>query len=245
MRGAGNIMLAAAFVAATTTGTSAQTGEVTSYVNFTWYNFSQATCLERGENAVDQALAAYGIEDATTRVSEWSVLASSSTLNFWVFCVADHDELIDPAAQRVLVIASVNSGRSDVGADLRDFLATCMDGACPATAKVGAGVAEITWTTRADETAYEGPEGTQYDLICPALGGGESMGTIWGTDIYTHDSPICVAAVHAGVITTAGGSVIIEIMAGQKAYLASERNGVTSNDWGGYHRSYRFVDAVG
>jgi hypothetical protein len=237
MRG-GTALAAGALVAATVSGAAAQTAEVVSYVNFTWYNFSQATCLERGETAINEALVAFGIDDATTRVSEWSVLANSPTLNFWVFCIVDHDDLVDAAAQRVLAISSVNSGRADIGAELRDFLATCMDGACPAAEAV----AEITWSATALD--FEGPAGTQFDLACPALGNA-SMGVIWGTDIYTADSAICAAAVHAGIITTAGGSVIIEIMVGQKAYLASDRNGVTSFDWGAYDRSYRFVPAVG
>jgi hypothetical protein len=234
-------LVAAALATATVSGAAAQTDEVISYVNFTWYNFSQATCLERGEAAINEALIAFGIEDATTRVSEWSVLANSSTLNVWVFCIVDHDELVDPAAQRVLAISSVNSGRADIGGDLRDFLSTCMDGVCPAT-KGGDAVAEITWSATALD--LEGPAGTRFDLVCPALGDA-SMGAIWGTDVYTADSSICAAAVHAGMITTAGGPVIIEITAGQAAYAASERNGVTSLSWGSYSRSYRFVKAGG
>jgi LCCL domain len=236
MKRAGNALLAMAFVAAMTGGAKAQVNEVISYVNFDWFDYSQATCLDRGEDAVNQALAAFGIEDATTRVSDWSVLANTSTLNFWVFCVADHDDLVDPTAQRVLVISSVNSGRADIGGDLRDFLAECMGGACPS------GGERIAWNQGANQ--FDGPVGTQFDLVCPALGN-DAMGTVWGTDIYTDDSPICVAAVHAGIISTDGGAVIIEIMAGQKAYAASQQNGVTSQSWGSYSRSYRFIDAVG
>jgi len=234
---AGRVILAAVFVGTTAGGAAAQTNDVISYINFTWYNYSQAVCIERGTDAVNQALVEFGIEGATTRVEDWSVLANTPDLNFWVFCIADHDDLVDPAAQRVLAISSVNSGRADIGGELRDFLATCMDGACQ-----GAGGERIVWTTTAAE--FEGPEGAQFDLVCPALGG-ESMGVIWGTDIYTDDSPICVAAVHAGIITTDGGPVIIEIMPAQKAYVSTDRNGVNSLSWGSYNRSYRFRDALG
>lgn len=239
MNRTGNALLATAFVAATTLSASAQTNNVISYVNFTWYNYSQTTCIDRGTDAVNAAIDAFGIEGAETRVSDWSVLANTPDLNFWVFCIADHDDLVDPAAQRVLALSSVNSGRADIGGELRDFLATCMDGACPA-----AGGNQIAWTTAANEPAYDGPVGTRYDLVCPALGGAP-MGLIWGTDVYTADSPICIAAVHAGIISTDGGAVIIEIMAGQKSYAASTRNGVPSSEWGSFDRSYRFVDAVG
>ena len=68
-------------------------------------------------------------------------------------------------------------------------------------------------------------------------------GVIYGTDIYTGDSSICTAAVHAGKTTTAGGTdFIIEQVAGQASYTASTRNGVTSRMWATYPRSFRFVD---
>ena len=123
--------MAAAFVAATTYSATAQTSDVISYVNFTWYDYSQATCLERGENAINQALDVFGVENATTRVGDWSVLANTATLNFWIFCIVDNDDLVDPAAERILAMSSVNSGRADIDGELRDFLSDCMDGACP------------------------------------------------------------------------------------------------------------------
>lgn len=73
-----------------------------------------------------------------------------------------------------------------------------------------------------------GRNGERFTYFCAALGGG-GMGGIWGTDIYTDDSAICAAAVHAGVITMAGGAVTVEIMAGQASYQSTNRNGVSSN----------------
>jgi hypothetical protein len=68
-------------------------------------------------------------------------------------------------------------------------------------------------------------------------------GVVYGTDIYTGDSSICTAAVHAGKTTPAGGTdFIIEQVAGQAMYTASTRNGVMSRMWGAYDRSFRFVD---
>ena len=68
-------------------------------------------------------------------------------------------------------------------------------------------------------------------------------GVIYGTDIYTGDSSICTAAVHAGKTTVTGGTdFIIEQVAGQASYTASTRNGVTSRMWATYPRSFRFVD---
>lgn len=97
-------------------------------------------------------------------------------------------------------------------------------------------IPQITWADNAVQ--YRGQNGTQYTFDCLAQG---SPRQVWGTDIYTDDSPICAAAVHAGVITTAGGVITIEIVAGQSSYQASERNGTSSSSYGSWLGSYRFV----
>jgi hypothetical protein len=97
--------------------------------------------------------------------------------------------------------------------------------------------APIDWHTTAQDH-YQNT-GSQYTYSCPPNG---TLDSIWGTDVYTYDSKICPAAVHAGLITLAnGGTVKIEIMAGQSSYTGSTRNGVTSASWGGFGGSYRFV----
>lgn len=63
-------------------------------------------------------------------------------------------------------------------------------------------------------------------VTCPA--GGDAAGKIWGTDVYTVDSMICVAAVHAGVITANGGAVTVKRTTGLRQYTASERFGIAS-----------------
>ena len=61
--------------------------------------------------------------------------------------------------------------------------------------------------------------------------------------MYTEDSSICTAAVHAGLITVEdGGEVTFELVDGQDAYEGSASNGITSNDFGPYGGSFRFVD---
>ena len=84
-----------------------------------------------------------------------------------------------------------------------------------------------------------GDTGKRYTYSCPP---NTTARGVWGTDIYTRDSRICTAAVHAGLITFAdGGTVTIEMVAGQSSYTGSTRNGVTSAGWGSYYLSYRFV----
>jgi hypothetical protein len=58
-----------------------------------------------------------------------------------------------------------------------------------------------------------------------------------GTDLYTDDSSIAAAAVHAGVLRPGEkGYVRVTIVPGQAGYAGSERNGLRSADaaeWGG------------
>jgi len=98
---------------------------------------------------------------------------------------------------------------------------------------------DLTWLDNASE--FRDQIGQQFGFVCPALGD-LVMGLVWGTDIYTDDSAICAAAVHAGVIAASvGGAVAIEILEGQESYLGTVRNGVTSADWPVWLGSFRFV----
>lgn len=67
-------------------------------------------------------------------------------------------------------------------------------------------------------------------------------GNIWGTDIYTDDSQIGLAAVHAGVISfEAGGVATFEVMEGQSHFAGSEQNGVYSSEYDEWPAAFRFV----
>jgi hypothetical protein len=69
---------------------------------------------------------------------------------------------------------------------------------------------------------------------------GSSSGKIWGTDIYTDDSDIATAAVHAKALNAGEtGTVLITMLPGQNSYSGSARNGVTSKDFKSWHGSYR------
>jgi hypothetical protein len=67
-----------------------------------------------------------------------------------------------------------------------------------------------------------------------------AAGIVWGTDLYTTDSAVAAAAVHAGVLKIGQTGVIkVTILPGQLSYAGSERNGITTNAWGGYHQSFK------
>jgi hypothetical protein len=63
---------------------------------------------------------------------------------------------------------------------------------------------------------------------------------IWGTDVYTDDTELGAAAVHAGLLAVGEkGIVKVTIVGGQEKYAGSVRNGITSGDWPKYEGSYR------
>jgi len=75
-----------------------------------------------------------------------------------------------------------------------------------------------------------------YSCHCDA---GQPEGSVWGSDPYTGDSDVCVAARHAGVIG-ADGPVEAIAAPGQADYPASLRNGVQTSGWGSYSYSFTF-----
>ena len=92
----------------------------------------------------------------------------------------------------------------------------------------------VLWNT---SPAMVSPEtGKTYKFKCPP---GGKEGNVWGTDIYTADSSICNAAVHAGKLTMDnGGSVTIELRPGESSYKGTTRNGIKTSDYGAYGRSF-------
>jgi len=72
---------------------------------------------------------------------------------------------------------------------------------------------------------------------CPA---GTTSGSVWGSKVYTTDSSICRAAIHAGVISAGGGEVTVQASPGCSSYAGSEANGVRTSNWGPYETSFFF-----
>jgi hypothetical protein len=63
---------------------------------------------------------------------------------------------------------------------------------------------------------------------------GQAM-SVWGTDIYTLDSNLAAAAVHAGLVQPGqSGLVRVRILTAPQQFLGSARNGVTSSPYGAF-----------
>jgi hypothetical protein len=94
------------------------------------------------------------------------------------------------------------------------------------------------WTSTAQNCSIN--VGDKLMVNCPP---GGQIRYAWGTDVYTADSSVCTAAVHAGRIgVDAGGDVYIEVIAGQTEYTGSDRNGVTTSTRGEWLTSFQFID---
>jgi len=73
---------------------------------------------------------------------------------------------------------------------------------------------------------------------------GATNGSVWGSGIYTDDSSLAAAAVHAGVLMPGQSGVVqVTILPGQQSYQGSAMNGVQSANYGSWTGSYSFVGA--
>jgi hypothetical protein len=69
-------------------------------------------------------------------------------------------------------------------------------------------------------------------------------GSVWGTDIYTMDSNLAMAAVHAGALKSGQTKVVqVRILGQTNGFSGSIRNGVSTQNYGGFPAAYEFVKA--
>ncbi|MBS1149767.1 MAG: protease [Myxococcaceae bacterium] len=82
--------------------------------------------------------------------------------------------------------------------------------------------------------------GATFVANCPEDCGSASK--VWGDGLYTKDSPICKASIHAGVISKSGGKVKVTVQPGQDSYKGSTKNGITTEPYGSFGGSYTVAD---
>jgi hypothetical protein len=91
-----------------------------------------------------------------------------------------------------------------------------------------------------DAGQLKGNDGTAFRVSCPA---NCDKGSIYGTGVYTADTSICRAGIHAGAIPVEGGTLTAVLQPGRLAYRGSEQNGIKSRDYGKYSRSFAIATA--
>ena len=68
---------------------------------------------------------------------------------------------------------------------------------------------------------------------------GRAEGFVWGDAVYTLDSNIGTAAVHAGLLKAGETKAIkVWIVPAPSAFAAAERNGIQTGKWGKYHAAF-------
>jgi hypothetical protein len=176
----------------------------------------------------------------------WGV--GSYTSDSSICTAAMHMGLITPAAGGTVTFQTVPGqpsypGSMQNGVSSMTYgswsLSFVVTGATAGGAPVPAGPMQIGWDTSLDATGQGGSVGATLQFVCPP--GQPGMGAVWGTDLYTSDSAICMAAQHRGVIAPgAGGLVQVLVLGRQQAFVGSARGGITSSDYGPWDRSYLF-----
>ncbi|PAA76877.1 hypothetical protein BOX15_Mlig023956g1, partial [Macrostomum lignano] len=71
---------------------------------------------------------------------------------------------------------------------------------------------------------------------------GRLRGNVWGSGIYTADSSLSKAAVHAGIVRNGQTKYIrVRVLRGRSSYRSTRRNGVKTRRYGRYRLSYKFI----
>lgn len=106
-----------------------------------------------------------------------------------------------------------------------------------------AAVPEVEWDTTINHFQIDSDKfvGQRLSVRCAPRHVRTESEKVYGSDVYTTDSPICFAALHAGVISSDGGTVTAQVIPGAKAYNGSIRNGVTSESRPETQRAIVFV----
>ena len=82
--------------------------------------------------------------------------------------------------------------------------------------------------------------GEDYQVFTFDIVGSDS-GSVWGSYIYTDDSNIATAAVHAGLVSVGEAATVrIMILPGEDSYESTTSNGITSSSYGRWSGSYVF-----
>jgi tRNA A-37 threonylcarbamoyl transferase component Bud32 len=118
-------------------------------------------------------------------------------------------------------------------------------------ASIRNGVQAVAWNKEWSGGAFRFPAASPADMatLLPEIGQrhtfivtGSRAGTVWGSDVYTADSGIGTAAVHAGVLKDGQtAKVEIEFVAPPASYEGSTRNDVTTFAYGSYPKAFRFT----
>ena len=85
--------------------------------------------------------------------------------------------------------------------------------------------------------------GTKYVVICPKKCSERKSLKVFGAEIYTDKTSICMAGIHNGVMNDKGGELEFMIESGQAYYKGTRSFGIISRSRDAYVRSFKFIGA--
>lgn len=105
-------------------------------------------------------------------------------------------------------------------------------------------IPRLEWDTKFTATGFAHKQllGQRFTFKCPAAPSDMRSRRVVGTDSYDFKAIVCRAAVHAGVITTDGGFVDVQMDPGKKELVGSIRNGIETKNGQSAFRTISFVD---
>ncbi len=111
---------------------------------------------------------------------------------------------------------------------------------------VGSSAAEAVAEAPAAPTnlmAFQHQFGKEMTYTVTGFVPGTGQANVWGTDIYTLDSHVAAAAVHAGIVQPGKTAVVrVRIVQSPPQFISSYRNGINSTAYGHYPAgAYEFV----
>lgn len=91
--------------------------------------------------------------------------------------------------------------------------------------------------------AFQHQFGKELSYTLTGYTPGVGQPNVWGTDIYTLDSHLAAAAVHAGIVQPGKTAVVhVRIVQSPPQFIASYRNGINSTAYGNYPAgAYEFI----
>jgi hypothetical protein len=88
-------------------------------------------------------------------------------------------------------------------------------------------------------TSFESQQGKVLAFTVTGMAAG---GSVWGTDVYTTDSRLAIAAVHAGQVKVGETGVVrVKVIPSPPSFAGSSRHGITTSPYGPYRAAYQFV----
>ncbi len=105
-------------------------------------------------------------------------------------------------------------------------------------------VPQVDWDTTINKFQLDNDKfvGQRFSFECPRIPNKAENTGVYGTDVYPSKSSICIAALHAGAMSTDGGIVKLQLNPGVDSYKGSLRNSVTTASLPGTKRSIAFLN---